>query len=124
MFIYWSYFYTSRQQRIVEIAGNLHPLSGLCDTKLAQEIWCQSVAVLIIIVIIVVCYPSCHLPHPVSTLHSYTPHLYHAWWRQEAGRWYFYVNNGWLGPGWAGLGWRHFREGSFVKRRQSCKLMT
>ena len=32
----------------------------------------------------------------------YTPHLYHAWWRQEAGQWYFYVNNGWLGPGWAG----------------------
>ena len=38
------------------------------------------------------CYPSCQCP-----LH--TPHLYHAWWRQEAGRWYFYVNNGWLGPG-------------------------
>ena len=37
MFIYWSYFYTFMQQRIVEIAGNLHPLSGICDTKLAQE---------------------------------------------------------------------------------------
>ena len=36
-------------------------------------------------------------PRPQCPLH--TPHLYHGWWRQEAGRWYFYVNNGWLGLG-------------------------
>ena len=31
MFTYWSYFHTFRQQRIVEIAGTLHQLSGSCD---------------------------------------------------------------------------------------------
>ena len=30
MFTYWSYFHTFRQQRIVEIAGTLHQLSGSC----------------------------------------------------------------------------------------------
>ena len=63
--------------------------------------WYQSVAVVCppIIVIIVVCYPSCHLPAPSVHCPLHTPHLYHGWWRQEAGRWYFYVNNGWLGLG-------------------------
>ena len=45
MFTYWRYFHTSRQQRIVEIAGSLHQLSGSCDRPNWHRRWCQSVAV-------------------------------------------------------------------------------